>query len=388
MIPYGKQHITEKDIDAVLEVLKSDFLTQGPKVPDFEALVAKKVGAQHAVAVNSATSALHIACLALGLQKGDLAWTSPISFVASANCVLYAGAEVDFVDIDQETFNICPIKLEEKLIEAAKVGRLPKIVIAVHMCGQSADMAKIHELSIKYNFKIIEDASHAIGGRYDARYIGNCRYSEITIFSFHPVKIITTAEGGIVTTNDPQLAEKMSMLRSHGVTRNQVVFADPDNGLWYYEQHDLGFNYRMTELQAALGISQLERLDDYVAMRNNGVQIYYDLLSDMPVKLPRVSDKSYSSWHLFVIRVESENPKMVRAKVFAKLREEGIGVNVHYIPIHLQPYYQKLGFKKGDFPEAEKYYDAAISIPLYAQITEKEQRIVVDVLQKALAVKG
>ena len=384
MIPYGKQHITQQDIESVVDVLQSDFLTQGPKVPEFELLVAKKVGAKHAVAVNSATSALHIACLALGLDKDDLVWTSPISFVASANCVLYTGAKVDFVDIDQDTFNICPLKLEHKLKEAAKAGRLPKIVIVVHMCGQSADMAKIYDLSVEYNFKIIEDASHAIGGRYDEQYVGNGRYSEITIFSFHPVKIITTAEGGVATTNDPILAERMAMFRSHGVTRDQSKFVNPHNGQWYYEQHELGYNYRMTELQAALGITQMARLDDYVALRNSKAQSYHDLLRDLPIKLPRVSDKSYSSWHLYVIRLDGENTKMLRADVFSKLREEGIGVNVHYIPIHLQPYYQELGFKEGDFPEAETYYNAAISIPLYAQISEKEQLTVVDALRSAL----
>lgn len=384
MIPYGRQEITQADIDAVVEVLRSDFLTQGPMVPRFEKAVADYCGAQHAVAVNSATSALHIACLALGLGPGDRLWTSPITFVASANCGLYCGAEVDFVDIDPRTYNLCPKALERKLVEAEQQGRLPKIVVPVHLCGQPCDMQAIHALSQRFGFRIIEDASHAIGGRYRGEPIGNGRYSDITIFSFHPVKIITTAEGGMALTNDAELAERMALLRSHGITRNPAQMTHAPDGPWYYQQIDLGFNYRMTELQAALGVSQMERLDDYVSRRHALARRYDEQLADLPVTLPWQHPDSYSGLHLYVIRLKLDQIDRTHGQVFEALREQGIGVNLHYIPVHTQPYYQSMGFKAGDFPEAERYYAEAISLPMYPTMTTAQQDQVITALSKAL----
>lgn len=378
MIPYGRQDIQQADIDAVLEVLRSDFLTQGPMVPRFEQAVADKIGARHAVVVNSATSALHIACLALGLGKGDWLWTSTITFVASANCGLYCGAKVDFVDIDPRTYNLCPMALEAKLQQAEREGRLPKVVVAVHLCGQPCDMAAIHALSQRYDFRIIEDASHAIGGKYQGEYIGSGRYSDITVFSFHPVKIITTAEGGMSVTNDEALASRMELLRSHGVTRDPALMTRKADGPWYYQQVELGFNYRMTELQAALGLSQLERLDDYVAHRNTLADRYDDLLAELPVTTPWQHPDSDSGRHLYVIRLELDQIGTTHRRVFEALREQGIGVNLHYIPVHTQPYYQQLGFRPGDFPEAERYYAEAISLPIFPTMTEKQQEDVVE----------
>lgn len=386
MIPYGKQDIQQADIDAVVAVLQSDFLTQGPQVPAFELAVANKVGAKHAIAVNSATSALHIACLALGLGKDDYLWTSPITFVASANCALYCGAQVDFVDIDPKTYNLCPLKLEEKLIQAKAQGKLPKIVVPVHLTGQSCDMAAIHRLSQQYGFKIIEDASHAIGGKYQGHYIGDCRYSDITIFSFHPVKIITTAEGGLALTNDAKLAQRMDLLRSHGITRQPDLMTHAPDGAWYYQQIDLGFNYRMTELQAALGLSQLNRLDDYVAKRHAIAENYHQALAELPMVLPYQASDSYSAYHLYVIRLRLDQVNKTHKDVFDALREAGIGVNLHYIPVHTQPYYQQMGFKKGAYPQAEQYYQEAISLPLFAQLTAEQQTTVVDVLKRVLLV--
>ena len=337
MIPYGRQDITQADIDAVVGVLQSDFLTQGPQVPLFEQRVAEHVGAQYALAVNSATSALHIACLALRLGPGDWLWTSPVTFVASANCGLYCGAQVDFVDIDPRTYNLCPLALEKKLIEAAKTGKLPKVVVPVHLCGQSCDMVAIHALSQRYGFKIIEDASHAIGGKYKGEFIGNGRYSDITVFSFHPVKIITTAEGGMALTNDAELAHKMALLRSHGITRDPVQMTHAPDGPWYYQQIDLGFNYRMTELQAALGISQMDRLDQYVARRHELAERYDELLADLPLTRPWQHPDSYSGLHLYVIRLKLDQIGKTHRAGFDALRELGIGVNLHYIPIYLQP---------------------------------------------------
>lgn len=384
MIPYGRQEITQADIDAVVEVLRSDFLTQGPMVPRFEKAVADYCGAQHAVAVNSATSALHIACLALGLGPGDRLWTSPITFVASANCGLYCGAEVDFVDIDPRTYNLCPKALERKLVEAEQQGRLPKIVVPVHLCGQACDMQAIHALSQRFGFRIIEDASHAIGGKYRGEPIGNGRYSDITIFSFHPVKIITTAEGGMALTNDAELAERMVLLRSHGITRDPAQMTHAPDGPWYYQQVDLGFNYRMTELQAALGVSQMERLDDYVSRRHALAKRYDEQLADLPVTLPWQHPDCYSSLHLYVIRLKLDQIGRTHREVFEALREQGIGVNLHYIPVHTQPYYQRMGFKAGDFPEAERYYAEAISLPLYPTMTTAQQDQVITALSKAL----
>lgn len=386
MIPYGKQDIQQADIDAVVAVLQSDFLTQGPQVPAFELAVANKVRAKYAIAVNSATSALHIACLALGLGKDDYLWTSPITFVASANCALYCGAHVDFVDIDPKTYNLCPLKLEEKLIQAKAQGKLPKIVVPVHLTGQSCDMTAIHRLSQQYGFKIIEDASHAIGGKYQGHYIGDCRYSDITIFSFHPVKIITTAEGGLALTNDAKLAQRMDLLRSHGITRQPDLMTHAPDGAWYYQQIDLGFNYRMTELQAALGLSQLNRLDDYVAKRHAIAENYHQALAELPIVLPYQAPDSYNAYHLYVIRLRLDQVSKTHKDVFDALREAGIGVNLHYIPVHTQPYYQQMGFKKGAYPQAEQYYQEAISLPLFAQLTIEQQATVVDALKRVLLV--
>lgn len=384
MIPYGRQDISQQDIDAVLEVLQSDFLTQGPKVPAFEQTVAQHIGAKHALAVNSATSALHIACLALGLGQGDWLWTTPITFVASANCGLYCGAQIDFVDIDPATYNLCPKALEAKLIEADHSGKLPKVLVAVHLCGQPCDMQAIHVLAEKYNFKVIEDASHAIGGKYQNEFIGNCRYSDITVFSFHPVKIITTAEGGMALTNDNSLAEKMNLYRSHGITRDTGLMTHQPDGPWYYQQVDLGYNYRMTELQAALGISQMQRLDKFVAQRHVLAQRYNELLSDLPLTLPWQHPDSYSGLHLYVIRLRLDQISKTHLQVFEELREAGIGVNLHYIPVHMQPYYKKMSFNKGDFPQAERYYAEAISLPMFSTLTKIQQDEVAQVLKKVL----
>ena len=384
MIPYGRQEITQADIDAVVGVLQSDFLTQGPQVPLFEKTVAEHVGARHALAVNSATSALHIACLALGLGPGDWLWTTPITFVASANCGLYCGAQVDFVDIDPRTYNLCPQALERKLVAAQAAGRLPKVVVAVHLCGQPCDMATIHALGQRYGFKIIEDASHAIGGKYKGEFIGNSRYSDITVFSFHPVKIITTAEGGMALTNDAELANKMALLRSHGITRNAAQMTHAPDGPWYYQQIDLGFNYRMTELQAALGVSQMARLDDYVARRHALAARYDALLADLPITRPWQHPDSYSGLHLYVIRLQLGQIGKTHRQVFDSLREQGIGVNLHYIPVHTQPYYQQRGFKVGDFPEAERYYAEAISLPMFQTMSEAQQDQVIAALSGTL----
>ena len=385
MIPYGKQSISQQDIDAVLEVLQSDFLTQGPKVPLFEQAVADKIGAKYAIAVNSATSALHIACLALGLGQGDWLWTSPITFVASANCGLYCGAQVDFVDIDPRTYNLCPQALEAKLITAENEGKLPRVLVAVHLCGQPCDMEAIHALSQRYGFKIIEDASHAIGGKYQGEYIGSGRYSDITVFSFHPVKIITTAEGGVAVTNDEPLAEEMNLLRSHGVTRDEKLMTHEPDGPWYYQQVALGYNYRMTELQAALGLSQLQCLDEFVARRHQLARGYNEQLADLPITLPFQHPDSYSGLHLYVIRLQLDRIKKSHRQVFEELRQNGIGVNLHYIPVHTQPYYQKLGFKADDFPKAERYYSEAISLPMYQGLTDEQQNEVIAVLNRVMS---
>jgi len=386
-IPYGKQDITQADIDAVVQVLKADFLTQGPCVPRFEEVVSSHVGAKHAVAVNSATSALHLACRTLDLGPGDWLWTSPITFVASANCGLYCGANVDFVDIDPRTYNICPKALEQKLLRAEKKATLPKIVVAVHLCGQPCDMAAIHALSQRFGFRVIEDGAHAIGSRYKDEFVGNGRNSDITVFSFHPVKIITTAEGGMALTNDPDLAERMNLLRSHGVTREPKLMTHEPDGPWYYQQIDLGYNYRMTELQAALGISQMDRLDEYVTRRNQLAQRYDELLADLPLTTPWQHPDCYSARHLYVIRLHLESIQRSHKEVFENLRENGIGVNLHYIPVHTQPYYrnlaQKMEIKYGNYPEAEAYYREAISLPLFPKMSEEQQDKVVNVLRES-----
>ncbi|MDO9313080.1 MAG: UDP-4-amino-4,6-dideoxy-N-acetyl-beta-L-altrosamine transaminase [Burkholderiaceae bacterium] len=384
MIPYGRQDITQDDIDAVVDVLKSDYLTQGPMVPRFEQSVAQHVGASHALAVNSATSALHIACLALGLGAGDRLWTTPVTFVASANCGLYCGAEVDFVDIDPRTYNLCPQALERKLEQAEREGKLPKVVVPVHLCGQPCDMQAIHALAQRYGFKVIEDASHAIGGKYQGEFIGNCHYSDITVFSFHPVKIITTAEGGMALTNDAELANKMALLRSHGITRDPAQMTHEADGPWYYQQIDLGFNYRMTELQAALGVTQMERLDQYVARRHQLARRYDDLLAGLPVTTPWQHPDSYSGLHLYVIRLQLDQIGKTHRQAFEALRALGIGVNLHYIPVHTQPYYQRMSFQTGDFPEAERYYAEAISLPMFQTMSEEQQDQVIAALREVV----
>lgn len=384
-IPYGRQNITEEDIDAVVNVLKSDYLTQGPKVPEFEQALKNHCNVQHALAMNSATSALHAACLALDVGKGDIVWTTPITFVASANCALYCGATVDFVDIDSQTYNLSVQSLKQKLETAKKQDKLPKVVIPVHLCGQPCDMATIYKLSQEYGFSIIEDASHAIGGSYQSKPIGNCQYSDITIFSFHPVKIITTAEGGVATTNNKDLAQKMDLLRSHGITRDTELMTNEPDGPWYYQQIDLGFNYRMTEMQAALGVSQIERLKSITDRRHKIAKRYNEKLANLSVTIPFQIEESYSGLHLYVIRLKLDDIKATHLEVFNALREANIGVNLHYIPVHLQPYYQKhFGFKVGDFPQSEQYYREAISLPLYPDLTEEQQDYIVETLEGIL----
>ena len=381
MIPYGRQEITQADIDAVVDVLTSDFLTQGPKVPEFEAIVADYVGVPHAVSVNSATSALHVACMALELGPGDWLWTVPNTFVASANCAIYCGAQVDFIDIDPRTYNLCPQRLEEKLIVAKQQGRLPKIVVPVHLCGQSCDMQAIHALAQRFGFRIVEDASHAIGGKYQDQFVGNCRYSDVTVFSFHPVKIVTTAEGGMAVTRSSDLAKRMELHRSHGITRDPALMTVDAHGPWYYQQIDLGYNYRMTELQAALGVSQMQRLNRFVSRRHEIAQRYNDELADLPLVLPFQLESSYSALHLYVIRVK--DPAIHRA-FFERLRARGLGVNLHYIPVHTQPYYEAMGFRLGDFPESEQYYREAISIPMFHAMTDAQQNEVVAIVREEL----
>lgn len=384
MIPYGKQDINQQDIDAVVAVLLSDYLTQGPQVPRFEKKINEATDSQYAVAVNSATSALHIACLALGVGKGDIVWTSPITFVASANCALYCGATIDFVDIDPTTYNLSPTELEKKLIKAQQENMLPKVIIPVHLAGQSCDMQKIHQLSVKYGFKIIEDAAHAIGSSYQKKPIGNCLYSDITVFSFHPVKIITTAEGGAATTNNQKLAHKMQQLRSHGITRAPELMTEPAHGEWYYQQLALGYNYRMTDLQAALGVSQLTRLSEFIEKRQDKAHTYNKKLKTLPITLPEQHPDTSSSWHLYIIRLQLNKIDKSHPQIFSALRDAKIMVNLHYIPVHLQPYYQNIGFKKGDFPVAESYYQEAISIPLFSHLSENEQTKVISTLKTLL----
>ena len=385
MIPYGRQDINQADIDAVVSVLRSDFLTQGSAVPAFEKAVADYCDAQYAVAVNNATSTLHIACLALGIGKGDSVWTTPITFVASANCVLYCGATVDFVDIDPRTYNLSVDRLAEKLALAEKTGKLPKVVIPVHLCGQPCDMAGIHALSQQYGFKIIEDASHAIGGKYKDEPIGNGRYSDITVFSFHPVKIITTGEGGMAVTNDATLAKHLRLLRSHGITSTAADMQPrPAQEIWNYQQIDLGFNCRMTDIQAALGLSQMQRLDEFVTKRHALAKRYDQLLSALPVLTPWQHADSYSGCHLYVIRLKLGQISKTQRQVYDAFFAAEIGVNVHYIPVYRQPYYEQMGFKAGYCPQAEQYYSEAISIPLYPGLTESQQDQVVAMLREAV----
>ena len=385
MIPYGRQDISDDDVDAVVDVLRSDFLTQGPVVPRFEERVLAHCSARHAVAVNSATSALHIACLALGLGKGDWLWTSPITFVASANCALYCGARVDFVDIDPRTYNMCPVRLADKLALAEREGRIPKVVVPVDLCGQPCHLKEIRKLSDKYGFHILEDASHAIGSSYLGEPTGNCRYSDITVFSFHPVKIITTGEGGMALTNDAALAERMQLLQSHGITRNPAQMVRAPSGSWYYEQVALGFNYRMTDIQAALGISQMGRLEEFVARRHILARRYDSLLANFPVATPWQNPNGRSSLHLYVVRLEQAGIGGARGEVFEAMRTAGIGVNLHYIPVYRQPYYETMGFMPGYCREAERYYSDALTLPIYPSMTEAQQDTVIEALGEAIA---
>ncbi|WJI26755.1 UDP-4-amino-4,6-dideoxy-N-acetyl-beta-L-altrosamine transaminase [Thermosynechococcus sp. B3] len=384
-IPYGRQDITPEDIAAVVDVLQSDWLTQGPKVPEFEAALASCCGARYAVVVSSATAALHLACIAAGLQGGDRLWTSPITFVASANCGLYCGATVDFVDIDPHTYNLSVSALADKLAMAKKQGTLPKVVIPVHLAGQSCEMAALAELAQTYGFMLIEDASHALGGQYRGRPIGCCEFSTMAVFSFHPVKIITTGEGGAVLTNDPDLYQRLIRLRSHGITRDPQQMVSDSHGPWYYQQLELGFNYRMTDLQAALGLRQLQRLDLFVERRRFLAQRYHQYLADLPLTLPFQHPDTRSSWHLYIIRLKRDQIQTSHREVFEALRALGIGVNLHYIPVHTQPYYQQLGFQWGDFPNAEAYYQEAISLPLYYGLTLAQQDQVIQALKQVLA---
>lgn len=384
-IPYSRQWISEDDVKAVVEVLRSDWLTQGPVIERFEKAVGDYCNARNAVAVNSGTSALHISCLALGLGPGDLLWTSPNTFVASANCALYCGASVDFVDIDPQTYNISIDALATKLEVAERDGRLPKIVVPVHFAGQSCDMRAIHALGDRYGFRILEDASHAIGGQYLDRPIGSCAYSDITVVSFHPVKIITTGEGGMALTNDAALAERMARLRTHGITREPRTMRKPPEGAWYYEQIELGNNYRITDIQAALGCSQIGRIDSFVDRRRRLARRYASALADLPVTIPWQHADTRSAWHIYVIRLHLDRLQCSRREVFDHLRMAGIGVNVHYIPVHTQPYYLELGFNPGDFPEAERHYREAMSLPLFPTLSEQQQYFVVDTLREALS---
>ncbi|MEK7291996.1 MAG: UDP-4-amino-4,6-dideoxy-N-acetyl-beta-L-altrosamine transaminase [Actinomycetota bacterium] len=383
-IPYGRQSISSTDIEAVNDVLRSDFLTQGPVVPKFESTLSQRCEAKFAVAVNSATSALHIACMALGVQPGDKVWTSPITFVASANCARYCGADVEFVDIDPRTYNMSPSCLEAKLVAAQRTGSLPKVVIPVHLSGQSCDMAAIHELAKKYSFSIIEDASHAVGGTYRGEPVGNCRFSDITVFSFHPVKIITTGEGGMALTNDKYLANSMARLRTHGITREVAQMQGAPTGPWYYEQLDLGYNYRLTDVAAALGISQFQRIDEFVSRRHEIAKRYNDMFADSSVTRPWQHPDSYSAFHLYIARVDFSSHQTTQKRVFHELHGKGIMANLHYIPIYRQPYYQQFDYSSADFPESEKYYGEAISLPMYPGLSVDEQSFVAQTLLRAI----
>jgi UDP-4-amino-4,6-dideoxy-N-acetyl-beta-L-altrosamine transaminase len=383
MIPYGRQDISEEDISSVIEVLKSDFLTQGPVVPAFEQAVANYCGVKHGVAVNSATSALHIACMAMGVKKDDIVWTSPITFVASANCAIYCGANVDFVDIDPVTYNMSLVALKEKLQIAEINGKLPKVVIPVHLAGQSCEMDEIGLLAKKYGFKVIEDASHGIGGKYKGLPIGNCKYSDITVFSFHPVKIITTGEGGMCMTNDSELANHMTRYRSHGITRHSSEMTQIPDGPWYYQQIELGYNYRMTDINAALGLSQMKKLNMFVTKRHEIAKVYNEKLHDLSsIILPAQLKDTYSAYHLYIIRCKQFSKGETRLQIFEKLRSAGILVNLHYIPVYHHPFYQRLGFKREDFPEAENYYAEAISLPMHTVLSDEDQNFVINQIIK------
>lgn len=384
MIPYGTQDITAEDIEAVTETLKSPYLTQGPQVPAFEAAIAKYCGATSATCTNSATSALHIACLALGLGQGGILWTSPNSFVASANCGIYCGAKIDFVDIEPIHLNICPTKLEHKLEKAKQENKLPQVLVVVHFAGQPCDMEQIHKLAQAYKFKVIEDASHALGSSFKELRTGSCKYSDITVFSFHPVKMITSAEGGCALTNDPDLEQQMKLLRSHGITREPSLLKNTDEGPWYYEQQTLGFNYRMTDINAALGLSQLNRLEQYIEKRHALADIYDEKLHALPLKLPTRNKNTYSSLHLYTVQIDPQHTNISRRELYQRMLQHGIGVNVHYYPIHLQPFYKQLGFQLGDYPAAEEYYAHALTIPLHPKLSTSDQKKICSCLTEAL----
>ena len=384
MIPYAKQDISDEDIDSVIEVLKSDFLTQGNKVPLFEDIISERVGAKYALAANSATSCLYLSCLSLGLSKEDILWTSPITYVASANCALYCGAEVDFVDIDPLTWNISVEILEEKLKTARKIKKVPKILVLVHLAGNPCDLQKVFDLSKEYGFSIIEDASHALGSKYSGEHIGSSVYSDISVFSFHPVKNITTGEGGMILTNNQKLSEKIHLYRSHGITRDTKKMINKEEGLWYYEQLLLGFNFRMSDIHAALGISQMNSIDKFISKRNELSQIYTEELKGLPLTIQRVRKEDLSAWHIFVIRLKLSELKLSRLEIYNSLRNKGIGVNVHYIPVHLHPFYKNLGFNKGDFPNSENYYDGAITIPMFTKLKKKEIKYVIQALKESI----
>jgi UDP-4-amino-4,6-dideoxy-N-acetyl-beta-L-altrosamine transaminase len=385
MIPYSRQKVDKKDIKAVVNVLKSDFLTQGPKVDEFEKSIIKFTNAKFAISANSATSALHLVCLAIGVKKGDIVWTSPISFVASSNCALYCGAKIDFVDIDPVTYNMCPLKLEEKLKKIKNKKKLPKAIIVVHMAGLSCDMKKIYGLSKKYNFKLIEDASHALGSKYFGDYVGSCRYSDAVVFSFHPVKIITTGEGGMITTNNKRIAKNCKLLRTHGINKNKKDFINKKSSPWHYEQIQLGLNYRMNDLSAALGISQLKKVKQFVAKRNSIALKYNKLFSELLIQLPFLNKNYYCSYHLYIINLKTEKLTKSHEEIFIQLKKHGLGVNVHYMPIHLHPYYRKLGFKKNMFVNAENYSKKAISIPLYPSLSDRDLKKVVSIIKKIIS---
>ena len=385
MIYYGKQTVDTQDIKTVVDVLESDFLTQGPAIERFEQAMAEYVGTKYAVAVTNATSALHIACLAAGLGGGDILWTSPITFTASANCGRYCGADVEFVDIDDKTYNMSVAVLEEKLKAAKAVGKLPKMVVPVHLAGQSCDMKRIHELAQEYGFTVLEDASHATGADYLDGKVGSCQFSDMAVFSFHPVKIITTGEGGMVLTNNKDLYEKLCLYRSHGITRDSKLMTHESDGPWYYQQVDLGFNYRMTDMQAALGCSQLQKLDKFVARRRELVARYDELLKDLPLRTPFVMEGANPSWHLYVVRVDFDQVKKSKQQIFAEMKERGITLNVHYIPVHTQPYYEKLGHKPEECPVSLDYYREAMTLPLYYSLTNEQQDEVVKALKEVLA---
>ena len=385
MIPYGRQSITQADVEAVIEALRSDFLTQGPTIPRFERAVSERVASRHAVAVSSATAALHLTCRALELGPGDRLWTSPITFVASANCAQYCGAEVDFVDISLADYNMDVGALEAKLQNAARDNRLPKIVMPVHFAGASCDMISIKRVCDRYGVTIVEDAAHAVGSTYAGTAVGSCKYSAAAVFSFHPVKVVTTGEGGVITTNDERVAEEIRLLRSHGITRDRSRFQQTDDGGWYYELQQLGYNYRLTDLQAALGCSQLARLDRFIDRRNQLARAYQEQLQDLPLVLPKLSTVNTSAFHLYVVRVDQAKTRVTRRDLYDSLLQHGIGANVHFIPVHLQPYYRRQGFARGDFPNAELYYDTALTLPLFPELSEDQQRFITTSIRRALS---